>query len=123
FLPQLRFEISSRERRLFSPDIAGSSKNVAFDPATEKAGGTAAVGEDRQALTEMLARYGRQATALVDLFLPAGRGRITVGRTSFRPVEIAGRRTSWRKDDTRLHVDAFPATPVHGRRILRVFTN
>src|SRR5262249_30536023 len=29
----------------------------------------------------------------------------------------------WRKDDTRLHVDSFPATPTGGRRILRVFTN
>ena len=31
--------------------------------------------------------------------------------------------TSWRHDDTRLHIDSFPATPVHGKRILRVFTN
>jgi 3-deoxy-D-manno-oct-2-ulosonic acid (Kdo) hydroxylase len=38
-------------------------------------------------------------------------------------VEIAGRASSWRKDDTRLHIDAFPATPVQGRRILRVFAN
>jgi hypothetical protein len=30
---------------------------------------------------------------------------------------------SWRHDDTRLHVDAFPATPVHGRRLLRFFNN
>lgn len=27
------------------------------------------------------------------------------------------------KDDTRLHVDAFPATPNQGKRILRVFSN
>ena len=44
-------------------------------------------------------------------------------RASFRPAEIAGRASSWRKDDTRLHVDSFPATPVHGQRILRVFSN
>ena len=48
---------------------------------------------------------------------------IQLGRTSFRPVEISGRPSSYRKDDTRLHVDAFPATPNQGRRILRVFTN
>ena len=54
---------------------------------------------------------------------PRYASRLTRGRTSFRPVEIAGRASSWRKDDTRLHVDAFPATPVHGRRILRVFAN
>ena len=51
------------------------------------------------------------------------RDRLEVGRTSFRPVEIEGRPTSWRKDDTRLHIDSFPATPVQGRRILRVFSN
>ena len=55
--------------------------------------------------------------------LPAYRAAIEVGRASFRPVEIAGRASSWRKDDTRLHLDSFPATPVHGKRILRVFTN
>jgi hypothetical protein len=44
-------------------------------------------------------------------------------RASFRPAEIAGRQTTWRHDDTRLHIDSFPATPVQGRRILRVFTN
>ena len=33
------------------------------------------------------------------------------------------RKQSWRKDDTRLHVDSFPATPSNGKRILRVFSN
>jgi 3-deoxy-D-manno-oct-2-ulosonic acid (Kdo) hydroxylase len=46
-----------------------------------------------------------------------------MGRASLRPVEAAGRATSWRKDDTRLHVDAFPTTPLNGKRILRLFTN
>src|SRR5262249_55300448 len=45
------------------------------------------------------------------------------GRTSFRPAEIEGRALSWRKDDRRLHVDAFPSRPLRGRRILRVFSN
>ena len=36
---------------------------------------------------------------------------------------MEGRSSSWRKDDTRLHVDAFPSRPNHGRRILRVFAN
>ena len=31
--------------------------------------------------------------------------------------------TSWRKDDTRLHVDSFPSNPMRGRRLLRVFHN
>jgi hypothetical protein len=36
---------------------------------------------------------------------------------------VAGRAVSWRKDDTRLHVDAFPSRPNRGERILRVFCN
>src|SRR6185503_3327133 len=44
-------------------------------------------------------------------------------RTSFRPHGAAGRAVSWRKDDTRLHVDAFPSRPNRGERILRVFCN
>ncbi len=34
-----------------------------------------------------------------------------------------GRAVSWRKDDSRLHVDAFPSRPNRGERILRVFCN
>jgi hypothetical protein len=45
------------------------------------------------------------------------------GLTSFRPVETRGRGSSRRKDDTRLHVDAFASRPNHGMRILRVFCN
>ena len=44
-------------------------------------------------------------------------------RTSFRPQPAVGRAVSWRKDDSRLHVDAFPSRPNHGERILRVFSN
>src|SRR5581483_6512015 len=122
-LPHLGFQPYNRERALFSPDISGSSKNIAFDPATSRLAGSAATGEERSALADMLARFSTDAASLVDHLLPAYGGRIARGRASFRSVEIADRETSWRKDDTRLHIDAFPATPVHGRRILRVFSN
>jgi hypothetical protein len=70
-----------------------------------------------------MGRFCDRTAALVDNLLPAYRGHVQLARTSFRPAEIAGRATTWRKDDTRLHIDSFPATPVQGRRILRVFTN
>lgn len=38
-------------------------------------------------------------------------------------MQVETRETSWRKDDSRLHVDAFPSRPNYGERILRVFTN
>lgn len=117
------FDVSSSERLLFSPAIVGSAKNVGYDPATGWIGGTVVTGESRRTLADMLARFSGYADELVEQLLPSYHGRAERGRTSFRPVEIAGRRTSWRKDDTRLHIDSFPASPVRGRRILRVFAN
>lgn len=118
-LPGLTFEVSSVERALFSPSIA-TAKNVSFDPASGRLGGTA---QPADSLAAMLRRFSDAAASLVDALAPIYRGRLQRARASFRPVEIAGRATTWRQDDTRLHIDSFPATPVQGRRILRVFTN
>jgi hypothetical protein len=71
----------------------------------------------------MLARYHECALTLIQMLLPQYAHALQSGRTSFRPAEVAGRRLSAKKDDTRLHVDAFPSTPTGGKRILRVFTN
>jgi hypothetical protein len=71
----------------------------------------------------MLKRYAGHAADLLKALCPTYGRHLTPGFTSFRPAEIAGRPTSWRHDDTRLHVDAFPSRPLQGLRILRVFTN
>jgi hypothetical protein len=123
FLPALEFAVEPREATLFTPAILGSSKNSSFDPASGRLGGTTATGADAELLRGFIQRFSAAAGELVERLLPRYRGRVTRGRASFRPAEIAGRQTSWRKDDTRLHVDSFPATPSGGRRILRVFTN
>jgi len=118
------FAVEVAERPLLTPDVlAGASKNVSFDPATGRVGGASATGEPAERLRGMLARFSGEAAAFVRTACPAYADRVRLGRTSFRPAEIAGRPSSWRKDDTRLHVDSFPATPVQGRRILRVFSN
>jgi hypothetical protein len=124
YLPGLRFAVDGNEMStLFTPSILGSSKNASFDPATGRLGGTTAAGRDAEALRQLIQRFSESAAALVGRLLPACRDQLARGRASFRPAEIAGRTTSWRKDDTRLHVDSFPATPSGGRRILRVFSN
>jgi hypothetical protein len=123
FLPHLRFPVETGEAALFTPAILGSSKNASFDPATAQLGGTTAAGREAETLRAFMQRFSASAVDLVDRLLPRYRGQVTRGRSSFRPAEIAGRQTTWRKDDTRLHVDSFPATPSGGRRILRVFTN
>ena len=123
FLPRLRFSIEDGEAALLTPAILGGAKNASFDPATERLGGTNATGPQAELLRALMRRFSAAAADVVDRILPRYRGQLTRARASFRPAEIAGRQTTWRKDDTRLHVDSFPATPSGGRRILRVFTN
>jgi hypothetical protein len=71
----------------------------------------------------MMARYADQARTLVLSLCPGYAKRLRWGLTSFRPVEARGRASSRKKDDTRLHVDAFASRPNQGQRILRVFCN
>ena len=64
------------------------------------------------------------ATALVGALFPRYAPHLLRARTSYpAAVGAAGRAVSWRKDDSRLHVDAFPSRPNRGERILRVFCN
>src|SRR5207247_4784772 len=99
------------------------AKNVSFDPWTERLNGSSVDDAAAQELQALMTRFSSLASAFARRVLPDYGDRLHIARTSFRPVEIAGRASSWRKDDTRLHIDSFPATPVQGRRILRVFTN
>ena len=124
FLPQLKFPLSESELRFLSPQwLEGSAKNVSFDPRAKKIGHTSATGEDRAQLAAMMARYAQHTYALVANLCPHYGAGLRYGLTSFRPVETRGRATSRKKDDTRLHVDAFASRPNQGQRILRVFCN
>jgi hypothetical protein len=121
-LPHVNFALSERERRFLSPAWSdGRAKNVSLDGAKLKgARGTAA---DLAELAAMIARFAASAADLVVTLFPRYAPYVQRARTSFRPQLAVGRRVSWRKDDSRLHVDAFPSRPNHGERILRVFSN
>lgn len=123
FLPQLRFHLQEKERAFLSPETVDRSKNVNFDLNTGRLRGTSLEGTAAQDLKAMIARFTACSQQLVSHLLPHYDATLRTARTSYRPVEILGRPSSWRKDDTRLHVDAFPATPVREQRILRVFSN
>jgi hypothetical protein len=123
-LPQLAFAVAPGETDLLTP-AAGDErrKNISFDPATGALGGTALEGEARGRMTGLMQRFGNQAASLLRDLCPDYAPALEQARTSFRPAEIAGRAQSPRHDDRRLHVDAFPTRPMHGRRILRLFCN
>jgi len=122
-LERLAFVVGDGEQIVFSPNVLATSKNVSFDPQTGRLAGTVLSGGEHETLRKLMRRFSDQAAALVDVLFPAYRGAVRRARASFRPAEIAGRASSWRKDDTRLHVDSFPASPVGAQRILRLFTN
>lgn len=121
----LPFTLTADEQSLLSPELlSGARKNISYNPVNGRLQG--ADGDELLAgrLKAFLERYHASSKSLVENLFVAYRGKLRDGRASYRPAEIAGRvPKSWRHDDTRLHVDAFPATPVHGRRLLRVFNN
>ena len=124
FMPRLKFELTAGERRFLSPQWSdGKAKNVSYDPPAAQIRHTSATGEDQRELAAMMARFAAQARELVSTLCPAYAQHLRWGLTSFRPVEARGRESSNKKDDTRLHIDAFASRPTQGLRILRVFCN
>ena len=122
-LPGLAFDLSEAEKKLLDPRVLGKAKNVSYTPWTGKIGHTTCVGDEAETMRTMLARYSESAHRLLKNLFPHYASSVKIQRASFRPAEIAGRKSSWRKDDTRLHVDAFPSSPVYGERIIRMFCN
>jgi hypothetical protein len=116
------FALYPDELPLRDPALLGGAKNISLSPegVLKHAAGSAAV---RLRLKTMMARFAAFARDTVEALAPHYRGALIKGRTSFRPAEIEGRAVSPLKDDRRLHVDAFPANPTRGNRILRVFAN
>ena len=121
-LPLLGFALSENERRFLTPDWSdGRAKNISLEGrALKGARGSAA---DLAELSTMIARFAANAAELVVALFPAYAPYVKRARTSYRPQPATGRAVSWRKDDSRLHIDAFPSRPNRGERILRVFSN
>ena len=123
-LPELAFPLAPEEADLLHPDVSGRErKNISLDPATGRLANVALDPEAAGRLAAMMQRFADAAARLLADLLPSYAPALEPARTSFRPAEIAGRPTSPRHDDRRLHVDAFPSRPSGGRRILRLFNN
>ncbi len=123
YFHRLPFVLRAEEQRLLTPALAsGRAKNISLDPSGKMKHDTAA-GEERVLLQAMMHRFALDAVSLVSGLFPNYAAKLERARTSYRPAEIAGRKYSPIKDDTRLHVDAFPTRPMRGRRIMRLFSN
>jgi hypothetical protein len=125
YLPNLAFSLLADEQVFLSPTYADPhAKNIGYYGAANKLWGVQGLTDEQHLkLKGMLDRFSRHALGLIHQLLPAYAQHLIVARTSYRPVQVSDRKTSYRKDDKRLHVDAFPSAPNQGKRILRVFCN
>jgi len=123
FLPGLAFVLRAEEHALLTPELSsGRAKNISLDPSG-RLKHQAGAQKESALLQAMMQRFASSAVSLVEGLFPGYAASLERARTSYRPVEIAGRKYSPIHDDTRLHVDAFPTRPMRGRRIMRLFSN
>jgi hypothetical protein len=124
YLPTLPFPLLENEFSFLSPDkVDPKSKNISYDSRKDRLSGTLCSGKEATDLKAMIKRYGAASHQFLERLIPHYTSFLIQSKTSFRPVEICGRKSSYRKDDTLLHVDSFPSNPTKGQRILRIFTN
>lgn len=123
YLPNLNFALNDNENVIFLNKLLGNRKNISYNPNNNKIKGCSDE-KSYELLSNMLHRYYENSLKLISTLLPDYYNNITIGKTSYRPIEAMHRQSpSIRKDDKLLHVDAFPSQPVADTRILRVFTN
>jgi len=113
YFPTLSFNLSNAEQRLLAPEIVGKRKSVSFDWKKGRVRGHRLPKSDGRLtdLKSMMARFSIQSRALLNQVLPHYSASLSQARTSFRPVEVAGRTTFWRKDDTPCMWIVFPHPP------------
>jgi len=120
------FELPAADREfLISQKQSGSRfhKNISYRPERDVLVGAEDDSSGRTRLHEIMRRYSRGVTGLIDaLLLPYARRR-KLDYASFRPIEERGRTLPLHKRNDLLHFDAFPSRPTRGGRILRAFTN
>ena len=124
YLPKLTFDIQESVTHLLNPQLlANGAKNISYIPSSDRVKGFNEIQVDPLLLKNLMRAFSTASNELILALFPRYKKDLRLGRTSFRPAEIAGRQTSYRKNDMLLHVDAFPSMPVRGQRILRVFCN
>ena len=123
YFPHLPFQLLPQENALLKPSIRDPKvRNISLDLHGHLKGAAADVAT-QLSLAIMIGRFRDQAQSLIHSLLPDYQPYLRLAPTSYRPTKVETRAQSWRADDRRLHVDAFPSRPNYGERILRVFCN
>lgn len=123
--PYLSFPLLPVEEALLDPSlVAPKRKNISLDVQKEKLSGVEDPDKE-QLVNNLLSRFYQASSSLVQSLFPQYQDFLRQPTNSLRVHSVSQwqKEVSWRKDDKRLHVDAFPSRPLSGDRILRVFTN
>ncbi len=126
FFDGVPFAFSKEDREfLLSQRQSGSRlhKNVSYRPVQDVLRGAAGERVEVARLQDVMRRYSQEVTRFVRQLLAPYAELCQLDYASFRPEQEQGRDLSVHKRNDLLHIDSFPTRPMHGRRILRCFTN
>jgi len=98
-------------------------KNISYRPRQDKLRGAMGTSAEVDRLHQIMRRYSAETTRFLGELLAPYARQWSLDYASFRPEEEKGRDLPVHKRNDLLHFDAFPTRPMHGRRILRCFTN
>ncbi|HWD19735.1 MAG TPA: Kdo hydroxylase family protein [Verrucomicrobiae bacterium] len=126
FLDRIPFDFPREDREfLLAQRQSGSKlhKNVSYRPRADIIRGAAGPRADVDRLHQIMRRYSAETVRFLGELLAPYAAHWSLDYASYRPEEEKGRDLPVHKRNDLLHVDAFPTRPMHGRRILRCFTN
>ena len=126
YLDRIPYTFPQADREfLLSQRQSGSRlhKNVSYRPHQDVLRGAASGGEDEERLHDIMRRFSSEVAGFLGKLLEPYAAHWTLDYASYRPEEEQGRDLPVHKRNDLLHVDSFPTRPMHGRRILRCFTN
>lgn len=123
YFPNLAFQLDDAVLLGSEACLGKGRKSMTYDPKDEGMKGINRQNPHIKTFKTMMQSYTQFAQTLIHHLCPFYTPNLIMGKTSFRPMEVKDRKISYRKDDTRLHVDAFPSMPMGENRILRVFSN
>jgi hypothetical protein len=126
FLDRIPYLFPQEDREfLLSQRQSGSRlhKNVSYRPLQDVLRGAAGDAQEQARLHDIMRRFSAEVTKFLSQLLQPYAAHWTLDYASFRPEEERGRDLPVHKRNDLLHVDSFPTRPMHGRRILRCFTN
>src|SRR5262249_49690967 len=126
FFHDVPFDLPQADRDfLLSQKQTGSRfhKNISYRPGQDILKGVSTDSPDRERLHGIMRHFSQQVVRLVSSFLSPYAGKLRMDFASFRSLGEKNRGLPLHQRNDLFHVDASPARPTRGARILFFFVN